>query len=571
LTHTGISDFLDVLCYLGRCSLAAAALVIPIVVATSDARDVVSVRDYGAAGDAVTDDTQAIRRALAASCRVHFPSGAYVVTDGIELPESAHITGDGSPRLGTFPLDDDKRFLCEGRIAHLPGSTLLFRGRSSQTVDTERSDGFRTLRYALKTASKYPFHLEGIGIVMDVIVQDANGKATTPKNDHRADYDVGLLVDDAARGTVRDVSVFGYFKRAGLCVLSRSVGSNPDYNTFWNCSFSGEYGVALIGSDREIGPGLSGTQFHGCMLFANDHHHRNSGQWGSAALFIDGATKAEHADINGHYFFGGAIRTYANAAVKLDRASNLSFHGVVFEVPAFAGRNSVGADRTGKVVGTERTRDVAFFGCRMPNIGLNELGRVMKDGSLYVVGDMRRGISVHGDGRVARLYARPGGDAVVQLTKDGQSSTSGWAIRLDTSDSQSLVMRYNNQTQAHLTTDGRWRVEGTESDYVLAKELSIGRANRAIISDEAVEVVSSRVSLSAPQKTRLIRLNGGREGQLLILELAQKSHHVEITADPSGNVQIPHSKLLASPFDRLTLMRTGDKWVELSRSGAKDK
>jgi hypothetical protein len=59
----------------------------------------VSVKDFGAVGDGVTNDRVAINNALAAGKRVYFPAGTYLVSGGsIELPDGVDgisMTGDG--------------------------------------------------------------------------------------------------------------------------------------------------------------------------------------------------------------------------------------------------------------------------------------------------------------------------------------------------------------------------------------------------------------------------------------------------------------------------------------------
>ena len=68
--------------------------------------DFVSVKDFGAKGDGITDDTESINRALyEIYCRVlspssrkilHFPAGRYIVSDGIRVPTNAILRGEGS-------------------------------------------------------------------------------------------------------------------------------------------------------------------------------------------------------------------------------------------------------------------------------------------------------------------------------------------------------------------------------------------------------------------------------------------------------------------------------------------
>jgi len=54
-------------------------------------RESVSVKDFGAIGDGVTDDTAAIQAAFAASIEVYFPSGSYLTSSPVKL-------GDGNAR-----------------------------------------------------------------------------------------------------------------------------------------------------------------------------------------------------------------------------------------------------------------------------------------------------------------------------------------------------------------------------------------------------------------------------------------------------------------------------------------
>ena len=62
-------------------------------------RDVVSVKDFGAVGDGVTDDTAAIQAALDKSLNVFIPSGIYKITDTIFIQSGGRLTGAGRSRV----------------------------------------------------------------------------------------------------------------------------------------------------------------------------------------------------------------------------------------------------------------------------------------------------------------------------------------------------------------------------------------------------------------------------------------------------------------------------------------
>lgn len=58
-------------------------------------RETVSVKDFGAVGDGVTDDTAAIQAALTAHKNVHFPAGSYKISTALVLDNNHYLIGDG--------------------------------------------------------------------------------------------------------------------------------------------------------------------------------------------------------------------------------------------------------------------------------------------------------------------------------------------------------------------------------------------------------------------------------------------------------------------------------------------
>jgi len=65
----------------------------------SKLQEFVSVKDFGAVGDGVTDDTAAIQAAINTGLPVHAPAGTYVITSTINMESGASATFNQGPQL----------------------------------------------------------------------------------------------------------------------------------------------------------------------------------------------------------------------------------------------------------------------------------------------------------------------------------------------------------------------------------------------------------------------------------------------------------------------------------------
>lgn len=66
----------------------------------------VNVKLYGAKGDGKTDDTQAIKAAVASNSNIYFPGGTYLISDTIKLNSGTRIFGDNLGMSQIMPLNN---------------------------------------------------------------------------------------------------------------------------------------------------------------------------------------------------------------------------------------------------------------------------------------------------------------------------------------------------------------------------------------------------------------------------------------------------------------------------------
>lgn len=550
----------------------------------------VNVRQFGAVGNGTTDDYAAINLAIAAAAAgskvVYFPPGTYRCSNGIDLPADIKLKGSGAPVLAPFPLNTDhKRFMRPGYKHLMPGSSLLFTGTGAKTGTTQRGDRFSSFTYCIKTTKQCPASIEGMGIILDCDVYDSGGTLTSIAGDNRAVYDVGYWIEDSTECYHSDLVIFGYFAKAGLLISSKETAGyegDPDYNEFFGGSTMGDYGVALVGSETNDGldSGLSGTQFFGFSFFAKDHHSRDdvTDDWGDSCIFIDGHTDASAADINGHYFYGGNVRSYCNNTINLDLASNVYFSGTVFETPKRGTVNSL----TTQFLATSNTRSVFFVGCRFSDsAGLYTASQFsnLMSGKMIVIGGNNGEIAITETGHTVRLLTAGGtGDPRIQFTTTPSSTTSGWQVLMDTDAAEEMDWRYAGTERMTLSSAGILSPTSLDTATATITTANVTTANvsKLITTDGGTKTIAAGVITAthtrhaietegAAATDDLTTINGGTEGMILVLRSFSTSRFV-ICKDGTGNMRLAGDCALANAQDRLTLIYDGTNWCETGRS-----
>jgi hypothetical protein len=101
-------------------------------------RDVVSVKDFGAVGDGVTDDTAAVQAALNTNKSVYFPQGVYLV-DALTIPTAAR--GSTYYGDGYYHYNNNQKTVIKARTLSQASIFTLASGADNITFSLMRIDG----------------------------------------------------------------------------------------------------------------------------------------------------------------------------------------------------------------------------------------------------------------------------------------------------------------------------------------------------------------------------------------------------------------------------------------------
>jgi hypothetical protein len=91
----------------------------------------VSVKDFGAIGDGVTDDRVAIQAALDASSAVYFPEGVYAISDQIVLNSSQKLHGDGYASV-LLSTGISKNIIYGNNVTNVEIASLFLQGNATE-------------------------------------------------------------------------------------------------------------------------------------------------------------------------------------------------------------------------------------------------------------------------------------------------------------------------------------------------------------------------------------------------------------------------------------------------------
>lgn len=293
-----------------------------------------TVKDFGAVGDGVTDDTAAINRALyQLFCResnpqirrsLFFPAGVYVVSDTINIPPFATLYGEGVDNSVITLVDDTGAVPYVAQTAdslQQTGVNIGSNGATPPEYITISNLGFSSLDplsipFFVNDATNCRFQNTGF-----------YGPLTTADLTTEANATVGVEFGSTASLITSQITFDG-------CVFSGTVwGVNTSQQiqgiTFTNSKFNTLYNGVLLGTSTPVLGGPTGVRIVGNMF---DNIYAEGIIFGDVGLNASGHNI--FYDVGNH--FTGSTGTPATAIISIQSANNLSISDLFERTSDFA-------------------------------------------------------------------------------------------------------------------------------------------------------------------------------------------------------------------------------------------
>jgi len=208
-------------------------------------RDVVSVKDFGAVGDGVADDTAAFNAAAAASSDVFVPNGTYLINNAVNILDNQTWFFEGCTLKHT---DDTKTIL---RADSKTGFSLLGKLVLEGTLVTAAT----TAETGLYITNGKRYRVEGVE------ARKFKGK--------------GIWLDGSTAGALRGDR--GQFTDCAAydCTVGIQIdaGAGAEYNTWTNTNISGcVTGMAMAAGNNTVVGGSIVDNSYGVVLTAGSNH-----------------------------------------------------------------------------------------------------------------------------------------------------------------------------------------------------------------------------------------------------------------------------------------------------------
>lgn len=209
-----------------------------------------NVQWFGAVGNGVKDDTEALQQAVNSEPCLWFPKGIYYITNTIQLKNSTHLRGTQSSYI---KMSEDKTMIKMGNLSII--ETLMFEGQPDRMNQCAVWIDGGSSQSEVNNCKVLGCHFNLVGGVAWKITNVTHAGNICSNNTFRSCV-VGVNIGLNGNGSVINSNVFD---NCGTGVRATEASAEIVGNTFTDCN----YNVELVAGNAS---NTSKTIFSGCTM-----------------------------------------------------------------------------------------------------------------------------------------------------------------------------------------------------------------------------------------------------------------------------------------------------------------
>jgi hypothetical protein len=537
-------------------------------------RETVSVKDFGAVGDGVTDDTVAIQAALNANLAINFGSAdnIYIVSDELIVQSQSFLYAEGATIRQTtnvksiFNIDGKTNIYIEGFVFDDTGAgyvtndanpnAAVFGGVGTDFVTITRCKFTNVTYAALRFQDS-----NTITVTENIVI--GPGVATLPASTNLRCY--GILFDtDCDKFICSNNQVTG--TTIGIRIEKSSNGACTGNVVY---DIPGQHGFYIgaacnnltISGNTVTQMALIGIKVQAENSFANINQINVTGNsvvsCNQGITFTNGASgNAETAKIVNSIIEGNVIRDITTTGINVQNTLQAIITNNTISECGFSGIN--------------------ISACVLIDISLNFITGCALSGirdqavssSVRIIDNIIRNVATAGTvGDRFGIFIQ----ALDAYTINGNSVTSAtatmeYALYMAGGDQTNTIVESNYLFDA---TGAALRVASTATSFLSFKNNALYGTTQSVNSS-ALPSVASAATITLPTQDAVVRITG-TTNITTILNAGHTGHRITLVFDDVLTVVRGSNVLVASNFttsanDTLTLVCDGNNWLEVSRS-----